>query len=167
MKKILNMVDSISEWSGKIFSYLVLPIMILETGEVIARYVFNVPTEWSWEVASILAGAMFIMGGAWVLKEEGHVRTDIVYALLNKRWKAFFDLFFFTVIFFSFAGVMIWTSVPKTIYSVKILERTFTSWAPPLYPLKIIITTAFIFLGLQGLAKWIRSAYFLIKGEDL
>ena len=156
-----------SEWSGKIFAYLMLPILFLQTFEVIARYVFSAPTEWSWEVVSILAGAMFIMGGAWVLKEEAHVRTDIVYALLNKRWKAAFDLLFFTVIFFAFIGVMIYTGVDKAIYSTKIAERTFSNWAPPLYPLKITIATAFILLGFQGLAKWIRSAYFLIKGEDL
>ena len=167
MKKILKTIDSISEWAGKIFAYLVLPIMLLEFFEVIARYVFNAPTEWSWEVASILSGLMFIMGGAWVLKEEGHVRTDIIYALLNKRWRAAFDLLFFTVIFFAFVGVMIWVGVPKAIHSTRILERTFTNWAPPIYPLKITIATAFILLGLQGLAKWTRSAYFLIKGEDL
>jgi len=168
MKKILKTIDSISEWTGKIFSFLILPIVILQTVEVIrGSRIFNAPTEWTWEIVAILSGIMFIMGGAWVLKNDGHVRTDVIFSHLSKRWKAAFDLFFFTIIFFAFVGVMIYTGVDKAIYSVGIRERTFSNWAPPLYPLKITIALAFIMIGLQGLAKWIRDAYFLIRGEDL
>jgi TRAP-type mannitol/chloroaromatic compound transport system, small permease component len=167
MKKILKTIDLISEWTAKIFSFLILPIILLQTVEVLRSAWFSSPTEWTWEVVAILAGAMFIVGGAWVLKEEGHVRTDIVYSILSPKWKAIFDLFFFIIIFTSFAGVLIWTGVGKAIYSTSILERTFSNWAPPLYPLKIIIAASFIMLGAQGVAKMIRDAYFLVKGETL
>lgn len=167
LKKYVNFADWLSEFSGKVFSYLLLPVTLLEAVEVLRRYVFNSPTEWSWELAALTAGGMFVMGGAWVLKDDKHVRTDLIYGHLSRKWQAIFDIFFFSTIFFSFTGVMVWYSVKKAVYSVGILERTFSMWAPPLYPLKIVIALSFILLAIQGLAKWIRDLHFVIKGTDL
>jgi len=171
MKKFLNTIlkpiDFTSEWTGKIFSFIILPIIILQTVEVIRGSVFSSPTEWTWELVAVMAGGMFMLGGAWVLKNEGHVRADVIFAHLSKKWKAIFDVFFFTIIFFSFISVMIWTGLDKALYSIRIDERTFSNWGPPFWPLKTTIAISFILVGLQGLAKWIRDLYFLIKGEAL
>ncbi len=166
-KKFVHIVDRISEISGKAFSFIVLPVVLLEAVEVVLRYVFNSPTDWTWELAALLAGGMFVMGAGWVLKEDRHVRTDLIYGKLSRKWQAAFDLFFFTTIFFSFVGVMVWKATGQAIYSVQITERTFSMWGPPLYPLKLAIALAFIILGLQGIAKWIRDIHYLIKGSEL
>ncbi len=100
LKKILQIIDNISEFLGKTFSYLILPVILLEAVEVIRRYVFDSPTDWAWELAAIVAGGMFIMGAAWVLKEDRHVRTDLIYGKLPRRWQAGFDVFFFYDCFF-------------------------------------------------------------------
>ena len=167
LKKILAAIDAVSVFAGKMFSFIILPVTLLEAVEVILRYVFNSPTDWSWELAAMLAGAMFVMGAAWDLKDEKHVRTDIIYAKLNRKWQAIFDVFFFTTIFFSFTVVLAVKSTQQAIYSTRISESTFSMWAPPLYPLKIIIALSFIVLFLQGLAKWLRDVHFLIKGRDI
>ncbi len=165
--KLLKGIDSLSVWAGKLFSMLVLPIIVLETGESILRYVIQKPTDWSWELAAMLFGAFFMMGGAWVLKESNHVRTDVFYNSLSKKWKAYFDLFFFTTVFFVFAGVMVWKMGGNAIYSVGIRETTFSMWAPPLYPLKVIFAVSYLLLLLQGLAKWIRDLVYVTKGVEL
>ena len=165
--KLLKGIDALSVWSGKIFSMLVLPIIVLETGESILRYVLQKPTDWSWELAAMLFGAFFMMGGAWVLKENNHVRTDVFYNNLSRKWKAWFDLFFFTTVFFVFAGVMVWKMGGNAIYSVGIKETTFSMWAPPLYPLKVIFALAYILLLLQGIAKWLRDLVYVTKGVEL
>lgn len=165
--KLLRGVDGLSEKSGKLFSLLVIPIIILEAGESLLRYVFQIPTDWSWELAAMLFGAFFMMGGAWVLKEQNHVRTDVFYNKLSRKWRAYFDLFFFTVIFFVFAGVMVWKMSANAIYSIGIQESTFSMWAPPLYPLKIVFAVAYILLFLQGLAKWVRDLVYVVKGVEL
>jgi TRAP-type mannitol/chloroaromatic compound transport system permease small subunit len=145
LKKTVTAIDRISVFIGKLFSFIILPVTLLEAVEVVLRYGFDSPTDWSWELAAMLSGAMFVTGAAWVLKDNKHVRTDLVYAKLPHKWQAIFDLF----------------------YSVGILESTFSMWSPPLYPLKIIIALSFIILLLQGLAKWIRDLYFLIKGCEI
>lgn len=167
LRKTLRCIDEISEFAGKAFSFLILPVILLEAVEVVRRYVFGSPTDWAWELAALVAGGMFVMGAAWVLKDDRHVRTDLIYGKLPRRWQAAFDVFFFTTIFFSFVGVMVWKATNQAIYSVQINERTFSMWGPPLYPLKVIIALAFILLALQGVAKWIRDLHFLIKGSEL
>jgi TRAP-type mannitol/chloroaromatic compound transport system permease small subunit len=167
ISRLLKGIDWLSENTGKAFSLLVLPIIALEAGESILRYVFGKPTDWTWELASILFGALFMMGGAWVMKDNNHVRTDVFYNKLSRKWKAYFDLFFFTTIFFSFAFVMVWKTGGNALYSVSIRETTFSMWAPPLYPLKVIFTVAYILLFLQGLAKWIRDFVYVIKGVEI
>jgi TRAP-type mannitol/chloroaromatic compound transport system permease small subunit len=166
-KKFLSMIDSLSLFMGKLFSYLILPIALLEGAEVVLRYVFDSPTDWSWELATHLAGAMFIMGAAWVLLNDKHVRTDLIYGKLNRRMQAAFDVFFFTVIFFTFTITLTWKSWNQAIYSTKIFERTYSMWGPPLFPLKIIIATGFTILLLQGIAKYSRDIHYLITGREL
>lgn len=165
--KLLWGIDKLSENAGKIFSLLLLPIIVLEAGESLLRYLFQKPTDWTWELAAMLFGAFFMMGGAWVLKEESHVRTDVFFNKLSRKWKAYFDLFFFTTIFFAFAGVMVWKMGANAIYSVGIRESTFSMWAPPLYPLKLIFAVAYILLFLQGLAKWVRDLVYVVKGVEI
>lgn len=167
LKKVVTTIDAISVFAGKLFSFIILPVTLLEAVEVVLRYVFDSPTDWSWELAAMLAGAMFVMGAGWDLKDDKHVRTDIIYVRLNRKWQAIFDLFFFTTIFFSFTVVLTVKSVQQALYSIRILERTFSMWAPPLYPLKIVIALSFIVLLLQGLAKWMRDLHYLIKGSEL
>ena len=165
--KLLRGIDSLSIYAGKAFSYIILVIVALETIEVFNRYVLNRPTEWIWELCVLLAGAVFIMGGAWVHQENKHVRTDVIYGRLSRKAQAILDIVFFFIIFLSFVGVLIWKTVYNAAYSLSIQETTFTMWAPPLYPLKIIIAAAFILLGLQGIARLIRDITFLVKGEEL
>ncbi len=165
--KLLRGIDSLSENAGKLFSLLIIPIICLEAGESILRYGFERPTDWTWELASILFGALFMMGGAWVLKDNNHVRTDVFYNLLSRKWKAYFDIFFFTTIFFSFAAVMVWKMGGNAIYSVSIQETTFSMWAPPIYPLKVICAIAYLLLLLQGMAKLIRDWVYVIKGVEI
>jgi TRAP-type mannitol/chloroaromatic compound transport system permease small subunit len=167
LAKFLKGIDSLSENAGKLFSLIVLPIIILEAGESLLRYVIQKPTDWSWELAAMLFGAFFMMGGAWVLKENNHVRTDVFYNQLSRKWRAYFDLFFFTTIFFTFTFIMVWKMGANAIYSVSIRETTFSMWAPPLYPLKVIFAVAYILLMLQGFAKWLRELVYVIKGVEI
>jgi TRAP-type mannitol/chloroaromatic compound transport system permease small subunit len=167
LRKITNIIDKISEYSGKAASFLILLIVILEAGEVILRYVFGSPTSWIWELCTMIAGSIFVLGGAWVLKEGKHVRTDVVFCRLPRKWQAIVDIIFFFAIFVIFAYVLIWKSGANAIYSWRINETTFTLWGPPLYYMKTAIATGFILITLQAIGKLIRDITFLVKGEEL
>jgi len=167
LAKALKVIDTISQRTGKLFSFLVLAMVFFEVGETIARYGFNSPTTWGWELVMLLYGALFIMGGAWVLQTEGHVRTDFLYRRLSPKAKAYLDLVLFAAIFFTFVGVMIWQAGRFAVWAWQVNERTFTMWAPPFYPFRMLLVVAFALLGVQGLARWIRDLVFVITGRKI
>jgi len=165
--KLLKLIDALAEYSAKLFSFLVLIIIGVETMEVVLRYVFKSPTDWSWELSTLLTGVSFMMGAAWVLKEKKHVRTDIIYGRLSRKWQAILDVIFFGVIFTPFLGVLAWKSIENVIYSWQINERTFSMWGPPIAPSKTIFAIGILLLILQGIAQVTRDVIFIVKGEEI
>lgn len=152
---------------GKAFSFLIIPMVILQGGETILRYVFGRPTIWTWEVAMLLYGAHFIIGAAWVMTYDGHVKTDMLYSKFSQKRQQLLDLILYPIIFFPFVIVMLWKCTENTLYSISIRETTYTQWAAPFYPLKIVITFAFLLLLLQGIAKWLKTFLLYTKGEEI
>lgn len=167
LAKVLKCIDWCSENISKAFSYLILLIVFFETVEVIRRYFLNNPTDWSWELCTLLSGSLVAVGGAWVLKDNAHVRTDIIYGSLSRRGQAIVDCVLFVIIFATFSGVLTYKIIGNTLYSWRIHETTATMWGPPLYPLKTAFALGFVLVSLQGIAKFIRDLTFLIKGEEL
>ncbi|NWF53504.1 MAG: TRAP transporter small permease subunit, partial [Syntrophaceae bacterium] len=80
--KFLNIVDSISIWTGKTTSWLTLLAIFASVYEIIARYVFIRPTAWATEVLLFGCAVLYVIGGAWTLQEKKHVRIDFLYEKL-------------------------------------------------------------------------------------
>lgn len=158
MKSFLSTVATISSWSGKIFSFLAVAVMVLIAFEVVARYAFKSPTIWAGEATTYLSGVYYIMGGAYTLLLRGHVKVDMLYDRLATRTKAIVDLVTFPL-FFLFFSVLLWTSFENAWASTSIRETTGTSWSPPIYPIKITIPIAAFLILLQGVAKFIGDFY--------
>jgi len=167
IKKYVRTMEKISITVGKAFSFLIIPMVILQAGEAILRYVFDSPTIWSWEIATLLYGAHFIVGAAWVMTYDGHVKTDMIFSRFSKAKQNLIELVLYPLLFLPFVSVMIWKCTQNALYSIAIDERTSTLWAPPLYPLKIIITFAFVLLLFQGIANWLKIFVQYTKGEEI
>ena len=167
IRKYVLIMEKISITMGKAFSFLIVFILVLQAGESVLRYGFNSPTVWSWELATLIYGAHFVMGAAWVMTYDGHVRTDMLFIHLPRRIQSLVELILFPMLFLPFIGVMIWKCTANAIYSVSIMETTYTQWGPPFYPLKVLIAFSFVLLLLQGIAKWLRCFVFFTKGEEI
>jgi TRAP-type mannitol/chloroaromatic compound transport system permease small subunit len=154
----LRVTDTISEWAGKLFSWLILPLVAALFYEVVARYAFNAPTVWAWDMSYMLYGALFMLGAAYTLRLEGHVRVDVFYRLLRPRWRAVIDLLLYLIFFFPAMIVLLKYGMDYAWYAWSIQERAAVSpWRPPIYPLKTVIPVAAFLLLLQGVAQWVRS----------
>jgi len=160
---ILNFIDKMSEWTGKATSYLVLLLTCAISYEVICRYVFNAPTLWAQEVSTYIYGTFFMMGGAYVMLKDNHVRVDILYSRLSQRGKAIIDLITFPLFFFLFIGVLVWEGSKMAIWSWSIWEHTQSPWSPPIYPLKTVIPVASGLLLLQGLNRFLKGISYLFQ----
>ena len=81
--KIIQTIDKISDWSGRIVSYLIYPMVGSLAYEVFARYLFHAPTDWAYDVTYMFYGTIFMLGASYTLLNKGHIRTDMFYG----RWK--------------------------------------------------------------------------------
>ena len=167
IERFVKGIDRVSIWTGKAASFLIIPITLLEGREVIYRYAFDRPTIWSWELCTMLYAALFLLGGAWVLQENKHISTDIIYARLSPKVKAYIDIVTYLCFFCVFAAVMLWQGSIMALDSIKILETSYTLWAPPIYPSKTMMVAAFALLTLQGVAKIIRDFTFVSTGRKI
>lgn len=129
------------------------------TYEVIARYLFNAPTLWAFDVTYMLYGSHFMLGAAYCLYTKGHIRTDLLYLGWSARTQGALDaslyiLFFFPgMIFFFLSG---WE---EALLSWQIQETSDASpWRPPLYPFKTVIPLAALLLLMQGVSEFLKSA---------
>lgn len=162
VEHFLSSIDSINEWGGRIFCFLIIPIIGIVVWEVVLRYIFNSPTVWAHETSTFIFGAHFTLGGAYTFLRGGHVNVDIIYGRFSPRTRSIIDLITSTLFFF-FCGLMLWKGVEFAWASILEREASNTVWGPPLYPLKTVIPVAAFLLLLQGLAKFIRDFLTVVR----
>jgi len=155
---ILQTIDRISISTSKIVKWLALILSATVLFEVGARYLFGRPTLWAFDVTMFLYSAFFMLGAAWVLQEQKHIRIDVFYNMLPKRGRAIVDIFFYLLFFFPLAGVMIWYGTQMAYDSWLSDEISNTSqWGEKIYLWRAIIPVSFFLLFLQGIAEFIRT----------
>ena len=156
MKSLVQIIDSVSEWSGKVFSLLAIVVVFIISYEVIARYAFGSPTKWAHESMTFLSGVLYIIGGAYTLYVGGHVNVDVLYGRLSVRQRAILDLVTFPF-FLAFAGVILWSGGILGWESVMRWEVSRSHWAPPLWPVRLMVPLGALLILAQGLAKFVRD----------
>lgn len=153
----------LSRFSGEFVAYWSVIAVFVYYYEVIARYVFNSPTNWAHESMFLMFGMQYLISGAYAYLADAHVRVDIFYARLSPRGKAASDLAT-SVFFFIFAGTMLATGWIFMMDSVRVWEVSFTEWAIQYWPVKITITLGALLIVLQGVAKLITDVQVLAAG---
>ena len=166
MKTVLKVIDRISDWTGKISSFLIIVITGVILFEIIARYIFAKPTTWAFEISLALYGIYVALLGAYVLVTGGHVNVDILYARFSPRTRAGVNLFSW-LIFFLWCGALVWTGWIKGWESLLIRESESTAFGCPIYPVKLSLAVGGSFLFLQGGAGYVRNLYTFITGKKI
>ena len=166
VKAFCHIIDTISDKTGKGVSFFILILSIALIYEVVARYVFNKPTQWAHELGMFMYGTACMLAGAYVLLHKAHVSLDLLYSRVTRRKQAILDLvtapvFFFVVI------LIFWYGTDFARNSWKMLEISSSPWHPPYYPIKTVIPLAAFLLLLQGIVKLIRDLFFVIYGKEL
>jgi len=166
LKRLLNAIDCINKWVGKIVSLLIIVLVFEVVIGVIARYGFNHPFVWSQETASFINGIYIVLGGGYALLLKSHVNVDIVYRLFPPRGRALADIFT-SLLFFFFAILVIWQGSDMAWESIAVKEHLATAWHGPVYPFKIFLPIGGVLLLLQGVAKFIRDLEIVKGGTEM
>ncbi len=161
---MLKVIDSISDWSGKIISYIFYAGIVILLYEVIARYFFSSPTTWAQGMTERVFGTYFIISGAYCALHKAHIRVDIIYNRLSPNAKVVLDIVD-SLLLLLVASVMLVWGVQFAWTSVINLENSLPPFEAPIYPLKLMIPIAALLLLFQGLADLYRNSLALIRRQ--
>ena len=156
VQTLLHSADRISTWVGKAAAWLIVVLMVVVCAEVFKRYALNAPTAWIYDVNNMLYGTLFMLGGAYTLAHDGHVRGDFFYGSMKPRTQAWLDLVLYGLFFLPGIGALTWAGWTYFNESLAMREQTFNATPLPLYPFKFVIPVAGAIVMLQGIAEIVR-----------
>ena len=168
MRRILKLIDTISEGVGSWGRWFVVALILVGVYEVMMRYAFNAPTIWAYETSSMLGGTVYALGWAYALLHRSHIRVDVFFSRLSLRGQAIADSFLALVFFFPLIGLMAERSV---FWAWRAYTRNLVMmesyWYAPQWPFRVILAVGICLLLVQGIAKFVRDAHFAIKGTTI
>src|SRR5262245_29022662 len=134
---IIRVIDKITEWTGYLFTLIIIPLIFANVIEVFRRYVMNDPTIWALDVTTMYYGALFMLGFDYVLLKGAHVRTDMLWDKFSTRKKGWIDSIAYVVFFLPTMAVLTVMSVDDFLYSMSINEKSNSgAWQPIIWPLR-------------------------------
>ena len=164
VQTLLHTADEISTWVGKAFAWLIVVLMLVVVAEVFKRYALNAPTAWIFDASNMLYGTLFMMGGAYTLAQDGHVRGDFLYGNFKPRTQATIDLVLYVVFFLPGIAALTWSGWTYFQDSLAIREQTFNADPLPVYPFKFMIPFAGALVLMQGISEIVRCIVCLKTG---
>ena len=163
--RFIDLIDRTNEFVGNFVAYWSIIAVFVYYYEVLARYVFNSPTNWAHESMFLMFGMQYLLAGGYVLRNNGHVRVDVFYMHFSARKKAAVDVatsFFF----FIFAITLVWTGWTFFMDSYSVKEVSFTEWGIQYWPIKFAIPLGAALLMLQGLAWLMKDIMLLMQKQE-
>ena len=166
LMSVVRVIDAVSNRSGLIICWLIIPLVGSLTYEVVARYLFSAPTVWAFDVSYMLYGGHFMLGAGYALFRGGHIRTDMLYQNWSPRAQGAIDAICYLFFFFPGIFFLLWMGGVEALHSWQILETSDQSpWHPPLYPFKSVIPITALLLLVQGVSEFLKSVYAVRTGR--
>ena len=156
IRLFVRLVDAVSIVVGKFSQYLVFAMMGLLLYESISRTLFTRPHIWVVEMAQFIMAAYYLLGGGYSMILEGHVRMDLLYGRWSTRTRAVMDAVTGIVLLF-YLAILLYGSISSLEYALRYKQVNYTSWAPPLAPIKIIMTIGIALMLLQAIAIFFKD----------
>ena len=158
--RIVRAIDKFTDTTGTWVAWLNVPLVLAVAYEVVARYAFNAPTIWSFDVTYMLYGTIFMLGAAYALHKGAHIRTDFFFEKWSIRTQGMIDSTAYLVFFFPSLAVFLWVSGAEGWYAFEINETSEqTPWRPLLWPFKMVVPLTCLLLMIQGVSETIKSLY--------
>ena len=163
LRACVHYIDIFTDRCGRLLAWLVLAMALLTTVVVLLRYGFNTGSIMAQEAVTYMHGCLFMLGAAYALKSEAHVRVDIFYRNFSERGRAWVNSLggiVFLMPLCAFIGVSSWSYVTE---SWAILETSpEPGGIPAVFLLKSLLPLMAVNLFLQGLAETLRSTLVLV-----
>jgi len=166
MAKSITSIDKFSMVTGKIVCWILIPLILAMTYEVIARKFFLAPTIWAYDISRFLYGAFFMLGAGYALSKGVHIRADFLYRNFKVKTQGIVDAVLY--ILFYFPGLLFFFYMTTGFVQESIMrsERGMdTSWMPYMWPIKACLWFGILFLLIQGVSEVLKSYYAATRGK--
>jgi len=150
-------IDRVNTMIGRAVTWLILVAVLVSAGNAIIRKVMNTSSN-SWlELQWYLYGAAFLGAAAYTLKENEHIRIDIIYGMWNRRRQHWIDLIGHVFFLMPFVTLMIYFLWPWVMRSYRSGEVSNNAGGLVLWPAKAMLLAGFILLFFQGISEIIKK----------
>ncbi len=159
--RVAAVIDATNARIGRWVAWLSLVMVLIGAWNAVARYggrfagvnlSSNAYIELQWYLFSVL----FLLAGASTLRDDKHVRVDVLYGRLSDRGKAWIDLFGSVLFLLPFCAFALWVTWPAVAESWRVREISPDPGGLPRYPIKTVILVCFVLLMLQGLSQTVK-----------
>ncbi len=157
-------IDRVNEFVGRGVSWLILVSILVSAGNAVVRKAFNMSSNAWLELQWYLFGAAFMLAAAYTLRQNEHIRIDIVYGMFSRRVQHWIDLLGHVFFLMPFVLLMVYFFVPYVSMSFRNGEVSNNAGGLIIWPAKAILLVGFVLLSLQGISEIIKKIA-VITGE--
>ena len=159
-------IDKFSKWVGNVVCWILMPLILAMTYEVLARKLFHAPTIWAYDISRFLYGALFMLGAGYALSRGVHIRADFLYRNFKTKNQGLIDFWLYLLFYFPGLFVFLYMTFGYVVESVQRGERGMdTTWMPYMWPIKSCLLIGIIFLIIQGVSELLKSYWAAKKGK--
>ncbi|GAU84368.1 TRAP dicarboxylate transporterDctQ subunit, unknown substrate 6 [Bosea sp. BIWAKO-01] len=155
---LARFIDAIGEYLGVVASWLVLLACLVSAGNATIRYLISNSSNAWLELQWYMFGGMVLLGAAYTLKVNEHVRVDLIYGMVSDRTRHWIDLLGGAVFLMPMCLIMIWFTWPWFWQSWVLNESSNNAGGLVRWPIKLLLPVGFGLILLQGISEMIKRA---------
>jgi len=164
MQIIISTIDRLADLLASLGKLTIFCLIMAMLYEVFARYILDSPTLWAFDISYMLNGSIFLLGGAYALKVDAHVRIDFISLKFPKRFQQLFNGILYLIILAPIFGIFSYVSSKKAIEAFIVGEvESVSPWAPLVWPFYSIIAIGLIAVTLQFISESLK----LLAGQTM
>jgi len=156
--RLFSACDRLARLSARLAELAVCLLVLAMLFEVVARYFFHAPTVWAFDIATMSSGVLFVLGAAWVLRENAHVRVDFLSARLPGAWQRGIEAVLFLLLLGPIFGGITGAAIRRAWRAWVTQEvESVSPWMPLMWPFYALIALGLLLLTLQIFVQGLRA----------
>jgi TRAP-type mannitol/chloroaromatic compound transport system permease small subunit len=165
IRSYVRFTDRMSDYVGYLAAALIFVMGAALMFDAFTRNVINMPVHWAVEFTQFTLAAYYFMGGAFTLKNNEHVRMDLIYSSLSETGRARIDIATSVCLIFYLVVTLI-GGISSLQYAIETNERRFSIWNPSVIPIKALLVVCLVLMLMQAISLVFKHVATL-RGEKL
>lgn len=148
--------DALNRFIGRYTMYLIFAMIGILMYSALSRTLFDEPVIWAVEMAQMTMAAYYLLGGGYSMQLDAHVRMDLLYGRWSRKRQSFADsITAFCLVFYVI--ILLYGGISSTQYALEYNQKNYSVWAPPMWPIKMVMTFGIILMLLQSISMFFKD----------